>query len=209
MQQFHASSTTTSPQTFKITIQHNLTSLFTGLSSNLWNPFQTPFLYRKDILPLRRQQSSTTRLRPSTPWRLADASAKRSSPQPRAAPAPYSLRRRYRGSPRWRAILHVDDAWAGKNLQQVPPDEAWSSAPLCLSRSGSGRGRRGHSDPRAGWGIPTVWLEGSDVKTSLVPNYTQPFFFPEVFKEWRANERVNGALTINNYNIVVSVDWET
>ncbi|KAI9544225.1 hypothetical protein NQZ68_005275 [Dissostichus eleginoides] len=37
-----------------------------------------------------------------------------------------------------------------KDLQRVPPDEACSSAPLCLSRSGSGRGRRGHADPRAG-----------------------------------------------------------
>lgn len=46
-----------------------------------------------------------------------------------------------------------------QRLQQVPPDEAWSPRSLCLSRSGSGRGRRGHADPRAWRSIPTVWLE--------------------------------------------------
>lgn len=38
-----------------------------------------------------------------------------------AAPVPYSLRRRYRGSPRWRAILHVDDAWAEETCNRCHP----------------------------------------------------------------------------------------
>lgn len=48
---------------------------------------------------------------------------------------------------------------------------------LCRGRSGSGKGRGGHADLRAWCGIPSDWLEGLDVKTSLGPNYTKTFFY--------------------------------
>lgn len=127
--------------------------------------------------------------------RGAVASAKRSGRptphRPPPPPAPYSLRLQYRGSPCWRAILHVDDAWAGKTCNRCHPTRPDPPAPLCLSWSGSGRGRRGHADPREGRAIPTVWLEGADVKTRLVPNNTRPFFSPDMFREYWSNELVD------------------
>lgn len=105
------------------------------------------------------------------------------APPPLAAladlPHPCPIFFNYRGSPSWRVILHVQRAWAGIGGNRCHPRrlDARLFVPEQVWEWERARGVR--LTWRARCTIPTIWLEGSDVKTSLAPHYARAIFLPD------------------------------
>lgn len=148
-------------------------------------------------LLLRHQQSFTIRQPPRT---LVSHLPNAQAPIP-CRPCPIFLNTAVSGEPCWRAILHVDSAWAGNTCNRCHPMRP-DPQPFVPEHEWEWERPQGSCWPENRAHHVHCLTGGSHVKTRLVPIYSQPFFFSDTFREYRANEWIDVWTTVMSVEVI-------